>query len=491
MAGFTSITSTLTIPGTSGSIPAGFARQVGQNNLARSCVIAIVLMLPSLVGRAVGGEDYSPASGKSYALLVAGADYDPKELQPLKYTQHDILGLYEALVDSGCGKEHIVLMHDRQSKNYLPESRKIRTQLDLLLSRLEPNDSLVVALAGHGIQFTDDEHNYFCPVDAQLQDKGTLISLDEVYSQMQKCRANRKLLLVDACRNDPQSALARSRTEVKLKSVTRPQVDSVPKGIVALFSCSAGQQSFEYPELQHGIFFYHVLEGYRGAGDANKDHQLTLDELIGYAKEKTQSFAHLKLQAKQMPHQRNDFQGTWVLRTISQVTEKRDDGEPKPLDVTLANRAVEAEWKGTWWPAVILGRDGDRYKIHFVGWDSSWDEWMPAKRIRSGYARDTEPELAVEWKNQWWPAAILESKASGHYKVHYTGWDASWDEWVTKDRMYFNLPHRNERRVQVSWGNNWWPASIISRNQNQYLIHYVGWAASWDEWVTADRIRVP
>lgn len=451
----------------------------------------IALVLTCLVGGTVAGEDYKGAGGKSYALLVAGADYDPKELHPLKYTQHDILALYEALLDSGCNKEHIVLMHDRQTKNYLPESRKIRTQLDLLLSRLEPEDSLLVALAGHGIQFAGNEHNYFCPVDAQLQDKSTLISLDEVYSLMEKCRANRKLLLVDACRNDPQSALARSRVEVKLESVTRPQAASVPKGIVALFSCSAGEQSFEDPELKHGIFFYHVLEGLRGAGDANQDHRLTLDELIGYAKEKTQSFAHLKLQARQMPYQRNDFQGTWVLRTISQAAEKKETGEPQPLDVTYANRAVEAEWKGTWWPAVILRRDGSRFKIHYTGWDNSWDEWLPANRIRFGFARNNEPELAVEWKGQWWPAVILESKASGHFKVHYTGWDASWDEWVTKDRMYVNLPRRDEQRVQVSWGNNWWPAAIVRQNQKQFLIHYVGWASSWDEWVTADRIRLP
>jgi hypothetical protein len=43
--------------------------------------------------------------------------------------------------------------------------------------------------------------------------------------------------------------------------------------------------------------------------------------------------------------------------------------------------------------------------------------------------------------------------------------------------------------IEVEWGQKWWPASILQAQGTQYLIHYTGWAASWDEWVTKDRIR--
>jgi hypothetical protein len=43
--------------------------------------------------------------------------------------------------------------------------------------------------------------------------------------------------------------------------------------------------------------------------------------------------------------------------------------------------------------------------------------------------------------------------------------------------------------IEVEWGQRWWPASILQVQGTQYLIHYTGWAASWDEWVTKDRIR--
>src|SRR5262249_19788681 len=160
---------------------------------------------------------------------------------------------------------------------YLPEAKKIRKQLDLLLGRAAEGDSVVVALSGHGVQFKADPRPYFCPLDAELKDKGTLLGLDEVYERLKGCRARRKLLLVDACRNGAQSGLAKSRAEVDLESVSRPQMEPVPEGIVALFSCCAAQQSFEYPELKHGVFFYHVLEGWKGAAAAGGDGRITLD----------------------------------------------------------------------------------------------------------------------------------------------------------------------------------------------------------------------
>jgi hypothetical protein len=252
---------------------------------------------------------------KSYAFLVACSEYDKRELNKLEFTLQDVQEFYQVLLASGFAKENIVLMHDNQPRDLLPEGRKIREQLDLLLARVDHNATLVVALSGHGVQFEGRKGNYFCPLDARLAEPGTLISLDEVYQQLEACSAQRKLLLVDACRNNPQSNLARSRAVVKL-DMAKPQEENIPNGIVALFSCSAGQQSYEHPQLKHGVFFYHMLQAWKGAGDSNRDARLTLDELLHYTKEETETFAHLELKAKQIPHFKGDFTGSWLLREL-------------------------------------------------------------------------------------------------------------------------------------------------------------------------------
>jgi hypothetical protein len=90
------------------------------------------------------------------------------------------------------------------------------------------------------------------------------MSLAEVYKELDKCPAGFKLLLVDACRNDPQTRSARSQPVADLESVTRPQAVEPPGGVSTLFNCSASERAFENDELRHGVFFHFAIEGLKG-----------------------------------------------------------------------------------------------------------------------------------------------------------------------------------------------------------------------------------
>jgi hypothetical protein len=148
-------------------------------------------------------------------------------------------------------------------------------------------------------------------------------------------------LLVDACRNNPQSPLAKSRAVVDLATISRPQETAVPRGIVALFSCSPGQQSYEHPGLKHGVFFYQMLQGWRGAADSNRDSAVTLDEVLSYTKLKTEAFAHAELGSKQIPHLKGDFSGTWILQDLPKT------GRP-PVVEDPWRTTLTGVWKGTY-----------------------------------------------------------------------------------------------------------------------------------------------
>ena len=46
------------------------------------------------------------------------------------------------------------------------------------------------------------------------------------------------------------------------------------------------------------------------------------------------------------------------------------------------NDKVKVSWKGEWYDAVVIEQRDANFKIHYVGYDNSWDEWVTLDRIR-------------------------------------------------------------------------------------------------------------
>ena len=164
---------------------------------------------------------HAAARAETYAFLVGVSDYESKdELRSLNFASTDMISFAGVLRNSGIPDRNIVNMNDRQSNpRFKPLGRQILKEFHLLLATLEPEDSLIVALAGHGVQLGAEADNYFLPADAELKDPSTLINVKTLYEEMNRSPAGRKLLLVDACRNDPE---ADNRPECRDRGAAAP-----------------------------------------------------------------------------------------------------------------------------------------------------------------------------------------------------------------------------------------------------------------------------
>src|SRR5262249_42885399 len=155
---------------------------------------------------------------------VGVRQYDPNELRSLPYAEPDVEDLAALLRDAGYRRVVTMTIAEGVKRaRLLPMGANIRKELTGLLEDCEPSDTVLVVFPGHGVQFRGEDVNYFCPMDARLADRSTLISLKDVYRDLGKCKAGTRLMMVDACRNDPQSDNSRSRSVVSLESITRPQ----------------------------------------------------------------------------------------------------------------------------------------------------------------------------------------------------------------------------------------------------------------------------
>ncbi|MDA1231733.1 MAG: caspase family protein [Planctomycetota bacterium] len=124
------------------------------------------------------------SSGERYAFLVGVKQYDKTQLNSLAYTEADVTALADALRKAGYADNNIVLMTQAgggTNFRHLPGSQQIRREVNRLLGELNTDDALLLAFSGHGVQFKDDTNVYFCPMDANLKDRRTLIPLTEVF----------------------------------------------------------------------------------------------------------------------------------------------------------------------------------------------------------------------------------------------------------------------------------------------------------------------
>lgn len=150
----------------------------------------------------------------------------------------------------------------------------------------------------------------------------------------------------------------------------------------------------------------------------------------------------------------------------------------------------------------------DRFVSREMRWRES--QWTSARRtpsfepgfvlakVRPGAATRRVPGprpigdyAEVEWRGTWWRGQVLDVDAAGRTRIRYLGYDASDDEWVEPVRLRDLLPSPllPGARVEVSASGTWWPAVVRETRAEFALVHYEGYAAAWDEWVAAHRLR--
>lgn len=134
---------------------------------------------------------------KKVAFLVGVMNYE-KNLDPLRYTENDVVELGKVLTDHGY--DVVVLCDSRGAKDatLLPSRKNVLAKLEAFRKMMKRPDTFFVGFAGHGLQFDKDPHPYFCPIDADKKDKATLIDLDDVATTLEDSGAGVRLMIVDA-----------------------------------------------------------------------------------------------------------------------------------------------------------------------------------------------------------------------------------------------------------------------------------------------------
>lgn len=301
--------------------------------------------------------------------------------------------------DAGVPADRIVYLEDRAAT-----AARVRSELDALLARTRPGDLLVFYYAGHGYRSEEDGTFYMTPWDTR--DDATAWSFDSVLEALDRSfRGDRVLAAADCCYSGSLRALTARRRG-------RPGFGTLSSSLSRV------------PSTGNWTFTDALLSGLRGepAVDADADGAITFDEVGRYMRDEM-AFAE---------DQRGMYGTTpgFAPDTVLALTRR-------PLRPREGEH-VEVRDSGRWWKARVLEEKDGRLHVRWVGLEGYPDEWVAPDRVRPveaprAYAVGSAVE--VEWEGDWWPAVVRGVAEDGLHHVHYEGFDDSWDEWVTAKRM--------------------------------------------------------
>lgn len=201
-----------------------------------------------------------------YVLAVGVGQYQDPEISRLSFPSKDARDLAATLQTQRATIYRTVEAELRLEQE--ATRPRILAGLSWLQKKVQPSDTAVIFLAGHGTNDPTGTY-YYLPYDAST-DLRTMLSGSDLQAELKNI-AGRVLLLLDTCHSG--GVLGR-------RSMTRLINELTSENKIVVFAASTGQESSrESPAWKNGAFTKALVEGLRGVADYEENGVLSLSEL--------------------------------------------------------------------------------------------------------------------------------------------------------------------------------------------------------------------
>jgi hypothetical protein len=231
--------------------------------------------------------DRPVAGADRFAVVVGIARYSDSAggITSLQFADRDAQDFRDFLLSPDGGsfpKDNIRLLLNDDAT-----SQNVRSALFTFLTKAQPQDEVVLYIAGHGAPDPNDPRNlYLLTYDTKLEDMGgtafPMWQLQDVFARVLK--AKRVVTFADTCHSygfSGASAHAKKSNNLVNQYLSHFANDSDRAVITA---SDISQLSYESDKWGggHGVFTFFLLKGLHGEADFNKDGTVTAGELFTY-----------------------------------------------------------------------------------------------------------------------------------------------------------------------------------------------------------------
>jgi len=215
------------------------------------------------------------------ALLIGSSQYDDPKLAQLKLPESDVARLSEVLIDPEIGH------FDEVTPLLNGSFSEVQRAIVHFFAGKKRDDLLLLYFAGHGVR-DDEGHLYLALRDSELAHdliRATAVPASLVTREMDRCRSQQQILILDCCHSGAFARGARSATGARVGTATT--FEGTGRGRVVLTATDETQYAFEGDEVmgeaESSVFTRHLIAGLAtGAADVNHSGTITIDELYDY-----------------------------------------------------------------------------------------------------------------------------------------------------------------------------------------------------------------
>jgi hypothetical protein len=251
-----------------------------------------------MVAVSVCAADVPPApgtEGRRQAILIGIEEYH--KAPPLRYTANDVRQLAMTLRERG-DYDVLEIVNSARENNTQSESGAIEKKIKECLTKLGPDDNVLVYFSCHG--FRDEEGKlYLAQIDCDPANPAPGgVPVAWLREQLAACRAKFKLLVIDACHGGAEKGKEET-VGVAAKELGMPFGDLT--SVVTLASSQGDEKSLIWFEKRQSLFTYWVNQGLKGHADQNGDSRVTIDELYDFVFQNVTDVAERHFGRKQTP----------------------------------------------------------------------------------------------------------------------------------------------------------------------------------------------
>ena len=237
----------------------------------------------------------APSKDVSLYVLAVGINRYKNPALNLNYAEPDAKGIAGFFRKQGGGLFKKVTV--REILNEQATRKNIAAQLSQL-QNTHPQDAVLIYLAGHGENISDKW--YFIPHELTYPEreedvKAKALSSDELSGYIRNIKAQKILLLVDACKSGAVLIAFRGFEDRKALSQL-----SRSTGVHVVAASAKDQFAAEVKDLGHGVFTYTLLQGLSGKA-AGPGETVTVRKLMGYVEEQLPEITKKYKQEAQYP----------------------------------------------------------------------------------------------------------------------------------------------------------------------------------------------